>query len=94
MDELDRKASALGRILTMWQIAANNGSPVVVLAAQLAIIHRLSGELIEDIKQVPLSTTVHVNPDLGDSALSLLTDYFQGHTDIPDTLEGFDNGEG
>lgn len=88
--QLDEKASALGRILTTWQITANNGMPVVVLRAHMEIVHRLSGELLREMEDVPLLTTVHVNPDLGDAAASLLSDYFQGHTEIPDTLDGLD----
>lgn len=88
-DSLDAKASALGRILSTWQITANNGQPGIVLMAQLQIVHRLSGELIEELAKDP-STTVHVNPELGDAAVSLLSDYFQGRTHIPDTPEGLD----
>ena len=89
MSELDEKASQLGRILTTWQITANNGQPGIVLMAQLEIVHRLAGELIEALAKDP-STTVHVNPELGDGAAALLSDYFQGRTYIPDTLEGLD----
>jgi hypothetical protein len=89
MSELDDKASQLGRILTAWQITANNGMPGIVLMAQLEIIHRLAGELITELAKDP-STTVHVNPELSDGAATMLSDYFQGHTHIPDTLEGLD----
>ena len=90
MSDLDAKASSLGRILTTWQVSANNGLPAVVLLTQLQIIHRVSGELIDEMKEVDPSTSVHVDSSLSDETSKLLSDYFQGHTTIPDTLEGFD----
>lgn len=89
MTDLNEKASTLGRILSTWLITANNGMPGVVLAAQLEIVHRLSGELVDELRKHP-STTVHVNPELGEGAAQMLSDYFQGRTSIPDTPEGLD----
>lgn len=89
MADLNEKASSLARILSVWQVTANNGMPGIVLMAQLEIIQRLAGELIEDLAKDP-STTVHIDSELGDGAAQMLSDYFQGRTYIPDTPEGLD----
>lgn len=89
MTDLNEKASALARILSVWQITGNNGMPGIVLMAQLEIVHRLAGELIEELAKDP-STTVHIDSELSDGAAEMLSDYFQGRTYIPDTPEGLD----
>lgn len=90
MDEINEKASQIGRILTIWMISANQGMPAVVLSAHLRILHRATGELLEMLEDQP-STTVHVNPTLPEGAVQLLSDYFQGRTETPDTIPDWMN---
>lgn len=85
-DELDRTASSLGRILTMFQLAANAGTPAVVLKAQVESIHRASEKLLKLLEAADPSTTVHVNPELNSSTTELLGDYLHGRADVPDHL--------
>lgn len=82
-EQLDRKASMLGRILAQWQYTANEPQPAVVIAAQLKVIHRLSGELIAELAKSQPGTTVHVDPSLGRGVTELLSEYFDGP---PDTI--------
>lgn len=85
-EELDFTASALGRQLTMFQIAANQGMPALVLKAQVRDIERLAGELAAALERVPASTVVHVNPELKSGVADLLGEYFHGRTNAPDTI--------
>jgi hypothetical protein len=87
MNELDVKASTLGRLLAYFQMAANKGTPVLVLEFQVEDIHRISGELLALLRKAEPGTSVHVDPSLPEAAVGLLSEYFDGRpTETPDTV--------
>lgn len=86
LNTLDQKASQLGRLLTYFQIAANEDMPALVLEFQIQDIHRLSGELLKDLRAAPPGTHVRVDTELATPVLETLSEYFHGRPDTPDSV--------
>lgn len=85
--DIDEKASSLARILTTWQLAAANGLPAVVLAHQLEIVHRVSGELITILPELEPGTRIHIDPRLADATAESLAELFsEEDSETPDSL--------
>jgi hypothetical protein len=85
MSVLQDRLNMLGRILTTFQMTANQGMPVVVLVENMRTIHRLSGELVDELAKVDPASSVHVDPFLGPAVEQLLAEYMQ-LPQVPDHL--------
>ena len=82
---VDEKASSLARILTTWQLAAQNGLPPVLLVHQLKTIRRVSHELIELLENADSDIRIHVDPRLSDGVAEVLSEFFSDDdSEIPD----------
>lgn len=83
-DELDHKASQLARMLTRLQITANAGQPLLVLRFNVKNIRRMCDELLELSEGAEPTTTVRMDPTLGDATADLLREYIDGALILPD----------
>ena len=77
MSVLQDRLNMLGRMLTHFQITANQGMPAVVLVETMRGIQRVSTELLDELSQVDPATSVHVDPFLGAEVEKLLAEYMQ-----------------
>lgn len=84
-DSLNDKATLLGRMLTRFQMDVQREWPLPLIQAHLRLVHRVAGELLEDLAEADPSTTVRMNPHLSDDSTALLAELDPAAPDtIPD----------
>lgn len=82
--EINDKAAVLGRMLTYFQVGSDNEFPAVLVQQYVALIHKVSGELLVDLEQVEPATPVRMATELTDSSAELLAELLGGQA--PDTM--------
>ena len=90
MTDLQDRLNMLGRMLTHFQVTANDGMPVVVLLELMRGIQKVSTELVDELAKADPATSVHIDPRLGDGVADLLAEYMQ----TPETPDHLPEGWG
>lgn len=92
MSVLQDRLNMLGRMLTTFQMTANQGMPAAVLLENMRLIQKVSTELVLELATIDPSTSVHVDPFLGPEVEKLLADFMELPS-APDHLpDGFEEG--
>ena len=83
-NEINDKASVLGRMLTHFQLSVGQEVPLAVIEGHVQLVHKVSGELVELLRAADPSTVVRFSTELSAESADLLAERYGD--DTPDTI--------